>query len=612
MIHWGAPQILYGLIFVAALGWVGLLLIHWREKKLRRLMDDEVLARFLPEKRIRWHYQRLVLWLFALALGTVALARPQWGEKWVEVRHMGLDILVVLDTSNSMRAEDIRPNRLGRAKLGIQDLTRKLQGDRIGLIPFAGSSYLFCPLTADYPAFLMMLDDVRPGLIPRGGTAIEQALRLAINSFDDDRISDRVILLITDGEDHEGNPLNLVDTLRNKGIRVFAVGVGTPEGDLIPMTDERGQTFFMRDREGSIVRTRLQEDVLERLATRTGGMYIRATATDFGLERIYEEGIAPLQRELMESEMILVHEERFVLFLAVALILLFIESMIPVRFQANRNRAALHMMMGLLFLSTPLVTEAESPRRAMERGQHLYQAGEYEQAAEAFRQAAAMAPENRLDPAPAYFNAGNALFRQGLFQEAARVYQNALMSLDPTVQQRTFFNRGNALLRKAQKAVQTEQWRPAKELIDKALEDYRNVLTLNPANKAAKINHEIADKLREELEELIAQQPPAPAAPPDADPQNGDEKEDDEASPEPTEEEEEREGEADIPADIQPDERDESSHDDAQSDFQSAQMEEMTEEEAMLLLDMLRDEEQETRDQMNLQLGPPEEVEKDW
>lgn len=324
--HWGAPQFLNLLWSVPLMGLLLYALTRWRENRLRDVMDEQVLAMLLPPHRRRRQAWQLALWLAAMALGVVALARPQWGEKWIEVRHMGLDIAVVLDTSNSMRAEDIRPNRLERAKLGVRDLVNHLRGDRIGLIPFAGDSYLYCPLTSDYGAFLMMLDDIHAGIIPRGGTAIEQALRKAVQSFDDHLLADRVIVLVTDGEDHDGNPLAVLDDLRRRNIRLFAVGVGSPEGDLVPATDERGRPSFLRDREGKIVRSALQEDVLERLATRTGGMYVRATPGDFGLDRIYEQGIAPLQRDQLETEMMRTHEERYVWFLGAALLLLIGEA----------------------------------------------------------------------------------------------------------------------------------------------------------------------------------------------------------------------------------------------------------------------------------------------
>lgn len=548
-----------------------------------------------------------------MALGVVALARPQWGEKWIDVQHMGLDILVVLDTSNSTLAEDVRPNRMERAKLGVRELVSQLRGDRIGLIPFAGGSYLYCPLTTDYGAFLMMLDDVRPGLIPRGGTAIEQALHLAIESFDDQLLADRVIILITDGEDHEGDPLRTIDEMRRRNIRLFAVGVGTPEGDLIPIPDGRGGMTFLRDRQGQIVRTRLEEATLERLATRTGGLYVRATPGEFGLRTIYEQGIAPLQRDRLESERLQIYEERFALFLIAALLLLVFESLLP---DGKRRARGLGLLLVITCLSLPHVALANNPQRLMREGLREFREAEFEAAAEAFRVAAEEAEDTRLDPARAKFNYANALFAKGDFEGAARAYQEALRSTDLDVQQRAHFNRGNALLNRASSLAQEQQFDTAKALTEQALESYRNAITLDPRDRDAKINHEWADRFREQLEEILAQQPPPPQQQPDQDDQQQDEdSQDDEgdAPPEPADAPEPQPDDDHDPGEDEqrmPPEGVDPMEADAQPMPES--MDEMTEEEAMLLLDAMRAEEQETRDQMQLRLGPDEGVEKDW
>ncbi len=611
--QWGNPQALYGLVLVIPLGVLVYSLKSWREKRLNRVIDQHVLATLMPPKRGSRDMTRLGLWLAAMALGLLALARPQWGEKWIEVRHMGLDILVVLDTSNSMRAEDIRPNRLERAKLGIRDLVRQLRGDRIGLIPFAGDSYLYCPLTTDYAAFLMMLDDVNPGLIPRGGTAIEQALRQAIQTFDNSLSADRVILLVTDGEDHEGNPLSVLDDLRRHNIRLFAVGVGTPEGDLIPMTDDAGRIEFLRDREGNLVRTALREDILERLATRSGGMYVRATPGDFGLEQIYDQGIAPLQRDMLDTEMIRTFEDRFVWFLGLALLLLVLEAVLGDGSGRLLRRAAGGVSVVFLLSNGISPVSADTPRASMQRGLREYQDQRFAEAADAFRQAAEEAADTRLDPARAHFNHANALFQQGRYEDAAHAYQDALRSTDLTLQQTAHFNRGNALLSMAEHLAGEQQYDTAKTFAEHALDSYRNALTLEPRDHDAKVNYELADRLREELEVLLEQQPPpAQQADPDDD---QDPEDDDPAQPQPDEPAAQPQPDHDDPSDADSPSGDEDLHDGQNATEPSPRpesMDEMTEEEARILLDALRDEEQKTRDQMRPQLGEPESVEKDW
>ena len=259
----------------------------------------------------------------------LALARPQWGFRWEEVRRKGLDLMVVMDTSRSMMASDFKPSRLQQAKLGVRDLLRKLRGDRVGLVPFAGSSLLQCPLTIDYAAFAMTLDDLYAGIIPRGGTAIEQALRTASGAFPADGTADRVILLITDGEDHEGDPLALLPELKEQNIRVYTIGIGTLEGEMVPAAD--GQGGYFKDRQGQIVKTALKEDVLQKLALGTGGTYVRSAPGDTGLERVFNESINSLKRSEQETRTAKIYEERFLWPIAAALLLLAWEALLSDR-----------------------------------------------------------------------------------------------------------------------------------------------------------------------------------------------------------------------------------------------------------------------------------------
>lgn len=322
MIRWAAPERLWALALLppAAL-WIWALMRR-RERRLALLADPALWEALLPARRPRRAAGRAALFLAAIALLIAALARPQWGFRWEDVRRKGLDLLIVLDTSNSMRAPDPRPSRLQHAQWGVRDLVRRLRGDRVGLVAFAGGAFLQCPLTSDYAAFLLTLDDLYPGIIPRGGTAIARALRTAAENFDPRATSDRVIVLITDGEDHEEDPTTLIPLLKQRGIRIYAVGVGSPEGELIP-TESGG---FLRDREGNVVKTRLNEAPLQRLALETGGAYVRAAPGDFGLDRIYDDYITRLRREAQESRMMRLHEERHTLFIAAALLLLAIET----------------------------------------------------------------------------------------------------------------------------------------------------------------------------------------------------------------------------------------------------------------------------------------------
>jgi len=327
---------LYALWGLVPLAWLLWWLTRRRERRLARLAPPEVWDALAPGRNPRRVRVKQALWLGAVGLLLVALAQPQWGFHWEEVRQRGLNLLVVLDTSRSMAAQDIKPSRLQQAKWGVRDLVDKLHGDRVGLVAFAGSSYLACPLTTDYEAFKMMLGDMRVGLIPRGGTAIAQALATALRSFEPAGRADRVIVLITDGEDHEGDPLALLPQLKAQNIHVYTVGVGTQEGDLLP-AEGPGQAGFFKDRAGNVVKSVLHEDVLRKLAAETGGVYVRAAPGDFGLDRVYAQSIGRLKRDEQSARMARVYENRSGWFLGALLALLALEAALP---SGGRRREA--------------------------------------------------------------------------------------------------------------------------------------------------------------------------------------------------------------------------------------------------------------------------------
>ncbi len=322
---WNDPDTLLWLIALIPLLMVTGFMLRSRSRLLARMAGKPLWTTMLPGHSPRRQRMRNLLRVLALALCIVALARPQWGFKWEEVQQRGLSIIVALDTSKSMLAQDIKPNRLQQAKWGVRDLLKELHGDRIGLVAFAGDAFLECPATVDYAAFLMMLDDVYAGIVPVGGTDLFQALDTSMESFEkaEETQADKVIILISDGEGHTGDPLSLIPRLKKEGIRVFAIGVGTREGDLIQTSDG-----FVKDKAGNVVKSTLHEDVLERLALETGGFYVRSAPGDFGLERIYEQGISELQREDRESRMSKIWVERYQWFVGLSLLLLVVETSI--------------------------------------------------------------------------------------------------------------------------------------------------------------------------------------------------------------------------------------------------------------------------------------------
>jgi len=254
--------------------------------------------------------------------------RPQWGFKWQEVNQQGLDILIAIDTSKSMLATDVKPNRLEKSKLAVKDLLKKLKGDRAGLIAFSGTAFLQCPLTSDYNGFMLALDDLNATSIPRGGTSISSAIKVAIDSYEGDQKKYKVLILITDGEDHEGNPVKTAEEAAKKNIRIFCIGIGTTEGDLIQIADNSGKRTFLKDNSGNIVKTSLNETVLKQIAVAANGMYVRSSGTDFGLDVIYDKKLSAMERRDLKARMDKVYYERFQIPLTIALIFLLLEMVI--------------------------------------------------------------------------------------------------------------------------------------------------------------------------------------------------------------------------------------------------------------------------------------------
>ncbi len=308
-----------------------ILVLKRRESLMERFAQKNMIEGISPTFSLARKVWKIVLITSAFLLLFFALARPQWGFEWQEVKRSGLDILMAIDVSKSMLARDVKPNRLERSKFAVKDLVRKLSGDRVGLIAFAGSSFLQCPLTIDYNGFLLALDDLNTEAIPRPGTSISGAIKEAIGVLKGLDKKFKVLILITDGEELEGDAMRAAGEAAQEGIRIYCVGVGTTGGDLIPAVDERGEKAYLADKSGQVVKTRLNEDLLKRIAVATGGSYVHATQSDFGLTLIYDKSISRLEKRDIEAKMKKHYQDRYQIFLTVAIILLLIESLFSER-----------------------------------------------------------------------------------------------------------------------------------------------------------------------------------------------------------------------------------------------------------------------------------------
>ncbi len=325
----GHPQLLVGLAALPLAGLLFLAALYGRRRRLARLLHPERAARLAIDAAPLRSRVRALLLLAAAALTLAGLARPRWGERLEPLHARGLDLVACIDCSTSMLAEDLAPSRLARARHAVEALLPRLQGDRVGIVAFAGTAFPQCPLTVDYGAVRMFLDLLDPGLFTTQGTDLAAALTTAVGLLARGGEGERVVLLLSDGEAHGGRLEEAIGRAKAAGVRVFAVGMGSAQGAPIPLRDRAGRLRgYKKDRRGEVVVSRLQAAALERIARETGGAYLAARADGGEVEAIAGR-LAGLARAEREARVAVRRRERFQLFLLPALALLLLEAAWP-------------------------------------------------------------------------------------------------------------------------------------------------------------------------------------------------------------------------------------------------------------------------------------------
>lgn len=323
-------EYLYALLLIPFFSILFILYRLWKKRVIKQFGDMEVISQLMPSfsgKKLVFKFFLLMLAFFFLIIG---LANPQIGSKLEKIQRKGADLMIALDVSNSMLSQDIRPDRLTRAVQGISKLVDRLQGDRIGIVVFAGKAYVQLPITTDYSAAKMFLSTISTQMVPSQGTAIGDAIDLSVESFKQDDRS-KAIIIITDGENHEGDVLGSAKTAADKGIKIFTIGMGSPEGSPIPVYDANGrQTGYMTDKQGQTIISKLDETELQQIASIGNGIYVRASTGQDGLAKILDE-INSLEKKEIETKMFSEYEGRFQYFLGLSLFFLILEFLIPER-----------------------------------------------------------------------------------------------------------------------------------------------------------------------------------------------------------------------------------------------------------------------------------------
>lgn len=330
MLFFANDGYLWLLLLVPVIPIVYGILCSLRRRRVRRFGDESLVKKLMPHYSPAKGWTRVILFTLAFAFFVVGISRPRIGAKLSERETKGAEIMICLDVSNSMLAQDYSPNRLERAKLAINKLVDKLEGDRLGLIVFAGSSFVQLPITADYVSAKMFLGSINTGSVPVQGTAMGDAIATAARSFSIQSEKSRAIILITDGENHEDDPVEAAKAAYEAGIKVYTVGVGSLRGQPIPV--EGG---LKKDKDGNIVVTRLDEETLQKVAGAGGGAYVHAGNEEFGLNPIIDD-IRKMEDEVFQSVVFEEYDEQYMYFLAMALVLLIIEMLVGDRKAGRR------------------------------------------------------------------------------------------------------------------------------------------------------------------------------------------------------------------------------------------------------------------------------------
>lgn len=644
----------------------GLIFFFWlcdviRKKALSKFAEERFfksLTRNFSKDRRNIKRSVLALALFFIIL---AMARPQFGTKFETVYGRGVNIVIALDTSKSMLAEDFKPNRLKKAQHQIDSFINKLGGDRVGLVFFAGDAFTYCPLTMDYGTARLFLSDVEPGIIETPGTNLAKALQVSIKAFPEKQIQGQsnVIILLTDGEDHSGQAIEATKKAAQRGIKVYTIGIGSLEGALIPITDNQGRREYKKNRSGEFVQTKLDVETLQKIALEGDGQFYHSTPGEMELEQILEE-ISGLEKSSISNRRYRVYEDRFQIPLFIALLLLVIELLISER--KSRDYIVLSPLEGGLYGSTlenksismkgtkPLMTfillffiltlfvpmvsaSNEEISKLIMQGNKSLEENKSEEALECFNQAQTLDPlDKRI-----FYNMGRAYYKQKEYEQADKQFSEAATSSDKKLRSQALYNMGNSLFQQKKLGESVQAYTEALkdnpddldakyniELVRRIIKENAKNQKQDPQQQQQKNDQKNQDKENQDKKQGGQQQQQkdqdqkkqqAQAGDKNQDKKDQDKKEQDkdkkgdeqkEAQKEKDKEDQEKKKQAAKDQEKQENEK----HDKKQAEQKKK---EMSKEEAERMLDSLQDEEKQMRQQQIKSLGNPStNIDKDW
>lgn len=477
---------------------------YFSEKKYQSLID--AFSKLHSSRNLFSSYsktfRRFKQWLIILGAISLllALARPQWGFSYLETKSKGIDILFAVDVSQSMLAQDLKPNRLERSKLAIYDFIEQLHGDRIGLIAFAGDAFLQCPLTLDYNAFIQTLNALNTDVINTQGTNLASAIKEAEKTFQKNN-KDKVLILITDGEDLEGAGLQKAIQAHKEGLHIYTVGVGTQEGDIIPIKTARGQVDYLKDQQGKIVKTRLEPQTLQAIAQATDGYFTVLGKIGDGLQTVYSMIEENTQQQEFKAHLQKIPHEQFQWFLGFALLCLLLEKLVGSKNPFSKKRYFDKNFLSSYVLVLFLLLAPQALEASSSKAYKAFQDGRYDEAAKLYQEATQKRPkDNRY-----HYNLGSSYYQVHNYEDALSEFNIALQTDSTKLQEKIFYNLGNT---QYQLGAQTEKEDPETTIKqwENAIKQYENTLELEPKNENAQHNLGFVKKRLQELKQKQQEQ----------------------------------------------------------------------------------------------------------
>ncbi|MCB2199876.1 VWA domain-containing protein [bacterium] len=477
MIQWGEPLYLLALVIPVLLVVGELMSKRARDIQRSRFAALSLWPRLAPGRSTALRRTKRYLLITALVLLAVGLANPRIGTRYEEVTRQGIDIVLAVDVSRSMDSQDIRPSRLTKTKYELARFIEGMKGDRVGIVPFSGSAYPLLPLTLDYAAARMFLDLLGSDLIPSQGTNVEGAIDVALAMFpqDDEGSRSRVIVLVSDGEDHEGGAQRAAERAEKAGVSIYSIGMALAKGEPIPVFDEEGnRTSWLLDAQGEIVTSRLNEELLRTIATTTGGSYRRADQGGDAFRRLYGE-LFKLDKSEFETRRITGYEDRFQPILLASLLLLIIQFLLPDQRRRKNGIKVAGALLLLGMLALPIASLAENPHELVKEGNKAVIDKQLDQALTRYLEAKAAVDSTRPE---IDYNLGGVYARKGDLARADSLYNSLPEDARRSLRSRAAYNRGTAY-------ANAEQF-------DKAVPSFIDALRLNPKDQDAKMNLELA------------------------------------------------------------------------------------------------------------------------